>query len=294
MKTYQDIYPSAPLIESSDVARASAAQLLSLEYFEAPADTMPIERFSQHHVLINLNEHVHRVENWRDDEHRDFEIQLNEIIITPAGMASGWKWYAQSKVIIITLDPDKLEHFAQTELGMLLSDQQLRSIPQFIDEDMVQASRMMLEALQSPTSGAHIMFESFARVFLVKLLQKYGVEQGETFAFNPRFTAKHYKKVLGYIEQHFSQTIALNDLAEQAALSPYYFSRLFKDTIGQTPHQFVTSYRITRSKDMLAEPKRTLMDIALSCGFADQAHFSRVFKQLSGVTPKQWRDSNAG
>ena len=235
---------------------------------------MPHEVFEQHHVLVNLREDPHRVENWRNDEHRDFTYYKNEIIVTPAGVRSGWKWHAKSKVIVITLEPDKLEKFAQSELGVLLGEKQLKDIPQFIDEDITQAAVMLMDALKSDM-GSDVMFESFARVFLTKLIQKYGLQREDDIAFNKSFTSKHYKRVLDYVAMYFGGEISLGAMAAEAGLSPSHFSRLFKQTIGVSPHRFVMHYRVERAKEMLKDSGQPKIDIALSCGFADQAHFTR-------------------
>ena len=287
---YQDVYPEEPLLNSASVVRPLVTELLRLEFFEAEPGKMPYEVFSQHHILINLRDEPHRVENWRDGDHRDFTYHKNEIVVTPAGVKSGWKWHAKSKVIVITLEPDKLEKFVQSELGILLTDNQLKDIPQFIDEDITQASMMLMDALKSDV-GSTVMFESFARIFLTKLVQKYGLEQDEDIEFSKSFTSKHYKRVLEYIAKHFGQNIALEDLANEAGISPFYFSRLFKKTIGQSPHQFVIAYRVEQAKKMLVDLQRPMIDIALSCGFSDQAHFSRVFKQIQGKASKDWRQN---
>ncbi len=293
-KRYQDIYPSDALLRSSDVARALGAELLTLEYFEAEPDSMPTQAFEQHHILLNLNPNPHRVENWRAGEHRDFIYQENEVIVTPAGIESGWRWHATSKVIVVTLEPGKLQRFAQSEAGILLTAAQLQDVPQFVDPDLTQAGVLLLNALRAGGAGSAVIFESLARVFLVKLIQRYGVEPDDDFAFSQSFTAAHYQKVLEFVSKNYGQTIALENLAEQAGLSPFHFARVFKKTIGQTPHQFVTSYRIEQAKKRLADPEQTLIDIALSCGFSDQAHFSRTFKQLTEKTPKAWRKSSQG
>lgn len=287
---YQDIYPEEPLLKSADLRNVLATELLSLEFFEAEPGEMPYEVFEQHHILINLRDEPHRVENWRDDEHRDFTYHKNEIVVTPAGMRTGWKWHAKSKVIVITLEPKKLEQFAQTQLGILLTDSQLKDIPQFIDEDITHAATMLMTSLQN-NIGSDVMFEGLARVFLTKLIQKYGLERDEDIAFNKSFTSSHYKRVLDYISQNYGHEVTLETMAREAGLSPSHFSRLFKQTIGQSPHQFVMSYRVERSKDKLRDLTNPMIDIALSCGFADQAHFSRVFKQIEGQTPKSYRNA---
>ncbi len=287
MSKYQDIYPSEPLIQSNDLVRPTAANLLTLEYFEAEPASMPTDRYSQHHIILNLRDEPHRLENWRDGEHRDFIYNQNEIIVTPAGVSSGWKWHVKSKCIIITLDPAKFEKFAQTELGILLSTQQLTDLPQFLDEDITQSGIQLLEALQSKM-GSQVMFESLARVFLTKLILKYGL-QAEEYNFSKSFTAQHYKKVLDYITVNYGNNILLEDMAAIADLSTSHFSRLFKQTIGQSPYQFLMTYRIEQAKKMLDTPNALMIDVAMNCGFSDQAHFSRVFKKIEGVTPKKYR-----
>lgn len=133
------------------------------------------------------------------------------------------------------------------------------------------------------------MYESLARVFLVKLLQRYGEERAESLEFARGFTAQAYKRVLDHVAAHFAQPIAIEDLARVAGLSTAHFSRLFKETLGDTPYQFVMDYRVEQAKRMLADRERPLIDVALSCGFSDQPHFTGIFKRLTGKTPKEWR-----
>ncbi len=288
-RRYQDIYPTEPIVDSAALARPSAADLLTLEYFEAEPATMPRERFAQHHVLLNLREDPQRVENWRDGEHRDFTYNKDEIIVTPAGMESGWRWHVRSKVIVITLDPARLERFAQTELGILLTGKQLADKPQFTDPDICAAGVQLKEALEMRDLGSALMFESLARVFLIKLIRRYGERLDEEFDFSRRFTSRHYKSVLDHVAANYGRSLSLDDLAGVVALSPSHFSRVFKETIGASPMQFVMAYRIERAKEYLADRSRTLVDVAHLCGFADQAHLSRAFKQAVGSSPNAYR-----
>ncbi|MEM6601310.1 MAG: AraC family transcriptional regulator, partial [Verrucomicrobiota bacterium] len=246
---YQDVYPEGPEINSEDLGAIKASELLTLEFFQAAPAQMPHEIFSQHHILINLREEPTRVENWRGTVHRDFIFHKNEIIVTPAGLRSGWKWYERSKVIVITLEPDRFEKFAQWELGILLRSEQLQDIPQFIDEDITQSAIMLMDALESPL-GSQVMFESYARIFLTKLIQKYGTQDLADLKFSQSFTAAHYKRVLDYIHKEFGNEVNIETMSSVAGLSTAHFSRSFKQTIGQSPHQFVMSYRIEQAKKM--------------------------------------------
>lgn len=288
---YQDVYPSEALLRSFDIARPRAAELLNLEFFEAEPAGMPAELFEQHHLLLNLREEPHRVENVRDGVRRDFIFRLHEIVLTPAGIRSGWFWHARSKVIVVTIEPAKLDRFARSELGLLLSSRQLRDVPQALDADLCQTGVMLLDALRNRATGSEVMYESFARVFLVKLLQGYGEERHEALEFSRGFTAAHYKRVLDYVEANFAAPVAIEDMAREAGMSPAHFSRLFKAVIGDSPHQFLMDYRVEEAKKMLAGRERALIDVALDCGFADQPHLNRVFKRMTGQTPKEYRAS---
>lgn len=289
MLTYQDVYPSAALLRSFDVVRPRAADLLTLEYFEAEPARMPHEVFAQHHLLLNLRDTPMRVENWRDELYRDFTYLPDEIVLTPAGIRSGWHWHERSRVIVITLDPDRLRRFSTSELGLVLTDCQLRDTAQAADADLCQTGAMLLDALRDRGTGAEVMYESLARIFLVKLLQRYGETRGEALTFSRGFTASHYKRVLDFVSDRFGDPITIEDMARVAGLSAAHFARLFKEVLGDSPYQFVMDYRVEQAKRMLHDPARPMVDVALACGFADQPHFSRTFKQLTGVTPKVFR-----
>lgn len=249
---------------------------------------MPTERFTQHHLLFNLRD-GHRVENWRDGEHRDFIYEHEEVVVTPAGVKSGWKWHKKSKVIVITLDPVQLDRFAKAEVGLLLEADQLKDVPQQHDSDLTSAAVILRDALEERRTGFEVMYESLARVFLVKLLQSYGLERDAAREFTTGFTADHYKRVLDFIEANYARSLTIEDLAREAGLSTAHFSRLFKLTIGETPYRFLMIYRVERAQEMLADLARPMVDIALACGFSDQAHFSKTFSGVVGMPPSVFR-----
>lgn len=289
MSRYQQVYPTTPDLSSSGVRAASVGDMMTLEYFETEPDAMPAQVFEQHHILINLNPVPHRVENWRAGVHRDFTYRQNEIVVTPAGVESGWRWHMRSKVIVVTLEPQGFEQFAMNEVGVLLGAQQLKDLPLFSDADITQAAENVYRALEEKKLGYAVLFDSLARVFLVKLIQKYAVTASDAPDDGKGLSANAYQKVLRFVQANYAQTITVAALADAVAMSAPHFSRLFKETLGRSPMQYVQAHRVEESKRLLQQARVPLVVVAHRCGFADQAHFSRVFKKHTGHTPKGYR-----
>jgi AraC-like DNA-binding protein len=83
--------------------------------------------------------------------------------------------------------------------------------------------------------------------------------------------------------------ISIAEIAGACNLSRSYFIRAFRETTGQTPHQWLTAQRLERARALLKDVERPLADVAAACGFADQSHFTRVFSQHTGMPPGGWR-----
>ena len=85
--------------------------------------------------------------------------------------------------------------------------------------------------------------------------------------------------------------VSLKMLAAESGLSVSYFIRAFKASTGDPPHRWMLRHRIERSKALLGRTDVSLAEVAVSCGFADQSHFTRVFKSFVGVSPAAWQCS---
>jgi AraC-like DNA-binding protein len=83
--------------------------------------------------------------------------------------------------------------------------------------------------------------------------------------------------------------LSLTGMAQSVELSPADFSRMFRKSTGETPHQFVLRNRIERAKEMLRTAEIRILDVALACGFKTQQHFARVFRRICGANPTEYR-----
>ncbi len=88
------------------------------------------------------------------------------------------------------------------------------------------------------------------------------------------------------MKSNFDESLKLETLANISGLSKYHFLRKFKEEFNMTPHAYLLQIRIQNAKNMLLQNK-ILSDIAHSCGFSDQSHFTRVFNKIYGMSPKK-------
>jgi AraC family transcriptional regulator len=96
-------------------------------------------------------------------------------------------------------------------------------------------------------------------------------------------------KVLHYIDAHLASWISVADLGKLIQWSEAHFSRSFRRTFGESPHAFVLRRRLELAIRLMLETPSPLSDIALRCGFTDQAHFCKKFREAIGQTPAAWR-----
>ena len=97
-------------------------------------------------------------------------------------------------------------------------------------------------------------------------------------------------RVMDHIDGHLGEPLTLDELAEVAAFSPFYFHRIFAALVGETPAQYVRRLRVERAaQQLVAAPHKPVTQVALDCGFSGSAPFARAFKETLGMSASEWR-----
>jgi len=100
---------------------------------------------------------------------------------------------------------------------------------------------------------------------------------------------RRLQRVFAHVRENIAQELAVAELAQVVGMSQYYFSKLFKLSTGTTPHQYVMRQRVERAQELLREGRTPLAEIATHAGFETQSHFTSVFRRLTGITPRRYR-----
>lgn len=99
------------------------------------------------------------------------------------------------------------------------------------------------------------------------------------------------RPVIEYISEHYCEKIYIEKLSDMITVSPDYFTKMFKDSIGKTPIEYINGLRINESMRQLSETEKTMSDIAESIGFCNPNYFHKIFKQYMDISPLAYRKS---
>ena len=135
--------------------------------------------------------------------------------------------------------------------------------------------------------------EAVANALAVHLLRRAALVRPRDQPWHGGLPPSKLHGATAYIRAHLERTLSLAELAAVAQMSPAHFARLFKGATGQTPHQYVTTCRMERAKHLLTETTLPLHAIGAQVGYADQSHFTALFRQSVATTPKTYRDATS-
>ena len=102
----------------------------------------------------------------------------------------------------------------------------------------------------------------------------------------------YLKEAISFIEQNFQNDISVEDIAACCGLNRSYFGKIFHENMGKSPQEFLISYRMTKAAELLKLTALSVADIGNAVGYPNQLHFSRAYKNVYGISPRQWRNEN--
>lgn len=91
-----------------------------------------------------------------------------------------------------------------------------------------------------------------------------------------------------YIHEHHAEPLRLEEMARQAAMSPFHFQRMFRQAFSETPHEWLTRTRLQRARELLAGPGVSVTEVCLSVGFSSLGSFSSLFRKYHGAPPREF------
>lgn len=277
--SFPPVLPRLPVLSSHQCAWRG----ISLEQFHQPPGETP--EYSVDHYIITMNIGQSFQCEQAIEGHYEKELMFHGAIgVCPINSLRWHRWDREINMLLFNLDPELLTRNA---LELLESDR-IELLSRFVIEDpLIQQIGLALKSeLQSNKSGGQLYAETMANALAVHLLRNYSTQGDRSIPCKGGLSQHKLRLVIDYINDYLERDLSLDELAAIAQLSPYHFSRAFKQSTGISPHRYVIKQRIERAKQLLLQGKMSLADVAIACGFSHQSHLNRHFKRLTGVTPK--------
>ncbi|WP_439345801.1 helix-turn-helix domain-containing protein [Vacuolonema iberomarrocanum] len=288
-------YPDTHPTHASDLSQwrdqlllADAIQIQHLKYPSGEGFCYTKER---HTLFMNLTARPIHYVQMQDGKTHTGLYRKGDFTITPAGMQFSARWQGDENCLRIQLSDRFIRSVAQETLAG--DSDRLALLPTFQSRDpQIEAiATMFLTELQQEQPGGALYRESLANLLTVHLLRQHGMTQPQLPSYEGGLPPRQLSQVLDYIDTYLQQDIKLADLADLVGLSSFHFVRLFKQSMGSSPHQYLIQQRIERAKRLLQQTDQSIMNVALDCGFNSHSHLSKRFRQLTGMTPKAYRAS---
>ncbi len=259
-------------------------------------DELSIPPSPKHHAIIHLNRRPLDLTQVLDGRLRKERVHRGEVAIIPAGPP--WKWgfrgQTDSDLLPLCLEDAFLREVARS---VEVDPEGMEIVPLLGERDprIEQIGLLLKEEIEAEgLLGGRLYAESLATALAISLIRDHSSlgRKAARKAARERgggLPRRALKEVIDYIGANLEKDLTLAEMAGVTHMSPYHFSRLFKESTGLTPHRYVIERRVQRAEELLGSSALPIAEIALLCGFANQSHLNRHFKRLLGVSPKALR-----
>ena len=144
--------------------------------------------------------------------------------------------------------------------------------------------------------GKYYMLQSYLiQMILLVIREQYEPEENHALGYAFESVNKKYivERIITFFEDHYAQKVSLDQIAENMYLSPFYISKIFKSETGDTPIRYLINIRLEKARDILEkDTDSSIKEVALSVGYDDAYHFSKLFKKKYGVSPSEVKKGN--
>ena len=252
-----------------------------------PLDDFALPALARHILVINLSPPSIIHERLAG---RQGHLETGNLVILPAGAPTTWHLEREGEVrhLHLYLSPTLIQEIA-TEADISPDTVEFVETLGIFDPQIETIALSLLSELRSEGLGGRLYVESLATILGIHLLRHHSSVKQPPLPRAVGLDRATLRRVSTYIEEHLAEDLSLSELAAVAILSPYHFARLFKESTGLTPHQYVIGRRIERAKLLLSSTNWSLSAIAHAVGFAHESHLALHFKRLTGLIPSSSR-----
>jgi AraC family transcriptional regulator len=260
-----------------------------LEQHRLPSSELADLTYKRHVVVINIG-HSSTWEFKKEGRLQRFFKARGAISFFPSHQPFSGRLKVErslfANVLFLALDPVFVRRVAE---GLEFDADRIELIEQrrSIDPSLYHIAMALRAGVQSGAGLDRMYGEALSTALAVHLLREYGAAVLGPKRQYGGLTREKLVRAVEYIQDQLDTDLTVSGIAQAVSMSPYYFTRLFKESTGQSPHQYVVEARVRKAKELLTTGKFTISEAAYQVGFVDQSHLTRHFKRVFGLPPKR-------
>jgi AraC family transcriptional regulator len=276
------LLPQAPLVDSYHTGWKG---LTFTHYCHPPHETVE-HRLVQHSLVIADAKSCFQAERRLDGKFQHYVHGNGRVDVIPAFLSHSTNWDREVEFSVIAICPTLLIQATQE-----LMPREIELIPQCsIDDPVIQQLALALKLeIQTGCMSGRLYGELLGTALAVRLAANYAVSKPSLEFKTNGLPQPQLNRVIDYMQANLTQDLSILDLATLISMSESHFSRSFKQSMGIAPYQYLMQQRVERAKELLEKRLIAISTIALDCGFANQTHLTKVFRQMTGMTPKAYQ-----
>jgi len=213
--------------------------------------------------------------------------EAGTVIINPRGHDGWWNCTGTPLVSNVFLGQERLQDCADEVGGV--GTPELAPDLKIHDPRLFKILALIAEESTVSDEISKLYMEQLIDLLCLQLLRSHSTFPVARVGHRGGLSPRQVRSVTDYMRDHLSEDVGLQALADLVRLSRFHFCRAFRHTTGHTPHQYLMRLRIEKARQLLADPRLSVTDVALAVGYQTPSAFTQAFRSVLGVTPTVYR-----